>query len=72
MGANNTVYDKPPSFNDGVDEFADYSDFKGATTDKTEVQKIRFSKKGYGSESMIPATTIPEVWKECCKTVVTK
>ena len=67
MGANNTVYDKPPSFNDGVDEFADYSDFKGATTDKTEVQKIRFSKKGYGSESVIPATTIPEVWEECCK-----
>ena len=39
MGANNTVYDKPPSFNVGVNEFADYSDFKGATTDKTEVQR---------------------------------
>jgi len=67
MGANATVYDKPPSFNDGPDEWSDYSDFKGPTTDKTQVQEIRYSKNGYGSAAVIPAKTIPQVWKDCCK-----
>ena len=66
MGANATVYEKPPTFEDGSDEFADYSNFKGPTTDKTVVQEIRFSKKGYGSADVIPAQTIPKAWKNCC------
>ena len=46
MGANATVYEKPPTFDDGPEYFADYSNFKGATTDKTVVQEIRYSMKG--------------------------
>ena len=45
MGANATVYEKPPSFHDGPDEWSNYSDFKGPTTDKTQIQEIRYSKK---------------------------
>ena len=67
MGANATVYEKPPTFDDGPEYFADYSNFKGATSDKTVIQEIRYSKKGYGSKEMIPATTIPKVWQQCCK-----
>ena len=70
MGQKATVYDKPPTFDDGSDTFSSYvKKPKGgwASTDKFTVREILYAKSGMASKAKIPGQTIHGVFSGCAE-----
>jgi long-chain-fatty-acid--CoA ligase ACSBG len=70
MGQKATVYDKPPTFDDGSDTFSSYEKKpKGgwASTDKFTVREILYAKSGMASKAKIPGQTIHGVFSGCAE-----
>ena len=67
MGANATVYEKPPTFDDGPEYFADYSNFKGATSDKTVFKRLDTPTKGTGRKKLFLQLPFPKCGSSAVK-----